>query len=291
MLNMLTGDDLFAHILLLRVTDARAILLLEGPVDCKTLDAHLNEVECRSLPANGKNSVLRATELAVQNGVPDVLGVLDQDVDGRPGAGRAGENLIYVGAHDLDTLILHAPSVFARVCTELASVHSINRHVARLGLSSALEVVHAASRPISELRTLSVTRDLRLALGGFPVEVVVDAERATVDLAAMVDLAIKRSKGQVVLRADEVEAALRLSLADAFDPINDLNGHDMHAVLAFVAKEAWGANVKTGAELVSRLARAAFSCGQLMVTDLFDRVAEWGRDRGRAIWSCPACYA
>src|SRR4051794_19033266 len=122
MQDLLTGDDLFSEIILLRSDDDRAIILLEGPSDCRALDAHLNEDQCKSIPAHGKDLVINAVELANQNGITGIVGVLDQDYDHLFGLPSSRANIVYVDAHDLDSLVFYAPTVASRVWSQFASM-------------------------------------------------------------------------------------------------------------------------------------------------------------------------
>jgi hypothetical protein len=290
MLNLLTGDDLYAHILLLRVTDPRAVVLLEGPHDCKVLDRHLNEMDCRSIPANGKPSLLRAIELCELQGTPNVVGVLDQDYDHMIGP-LPYANIVYVDAHDMDALVLYSPSVLSRVCAELADQESISIHLSRVRASTVRELAERLSWPVSLLRSISIREDLRLNMRDFPIGEVVDVQAGLVDFEKLVRIAVGRSSGHRVADVLELTAKLRRESNGRMRGRYEINGHDAHAVLALVAKRAWSSPARPGADLVARLCRAAFSCAQLMVTRLYEALASWGDQRGIAVWSCPACFA
>jgi len=289
MRGLLTGEDLFALILLLRTSDKRAVLILEGPTDCAVFDAHLQHQQCFSLPGYGKQSVLKAIELVDRTGLSNVIGVVDRDLDFIQGVDISSDNVIYTDAYDLDTTIFYASSTFVRVAASICERSAQESHLGSLDGRDARNLVESIAAPLSLLRMISERESLGLKLRGFPMHEVVDGGSASVRVKDLVRLAWQRSGSPttIVLQdlVSEVEALLAQGLAGA----QSICGHDLHASLSVIARASWGAPKSVGVDAVARLFRAAFSCTELMATELFAAIAAWADARSLTVWRCPTC--
>ncbi|MEU4603767.1 hypothetical protein AB0F43_12365 [Kribbella sp. NPDC023972] len=287
MLNFLTGDDIYNHILMMRGVDPRAAMVLEGPTDCSALDPHLNSSQIYSIPGNGKPSVLRVVELVDLNQVKWVLGVIDSDRKPLP---VRSDNLVQVDAYDLDTLIFSAQSVLSRVLSVVSDPDSRRAHLASSGCDTEFDAISRLARPVSALRHVSISESIGLGLDGFPIGEVADPKTLAVSLAGLIDLAAKRAKKPPKLPYADIEAKLVAELGTmASDDRGELCGHDLHGAAALLVRTAWGSRGNWSAKAIGQMMRSTLGCAQLMGTGLFEAIRRWGERQGLTSWLCPVC--
>lgn len=288
MQSFVTGDDLYAHVLLLRAVDPRAVLLMEGPSDCAVVDPHLNSDQIQSLPAHGKESLLRCIEIADIQGERNVLGVADRDFDIEFGFQVVSKNLVYTDAYDMDTLVCYTGSVLSRAISAASHRETRIRHLTAHAISDPRTIVECSAGALSAVRFLSMRDGLGLNLDRFPMHAVVKPPSGEVDLERMIDIAISRSSQTVATRSRivaEVES-IRDKHSKALRYF--IRGHDFHACLAVQISQFWG-GTKLSVERIAVVLRAAMGCLDLMGTTLFDQIRTWGHTRGINVWSCPKC--
>jgi hypothetical protein len=277
----LTGDDLFNLLMMLRTTDKRTFVVLEGDTDCEALDPHVNERAAATFPAHSKSAAERTLELIDHNGMPRVLVIVDRDWVGTLESPRQSPNVVYTDDYDLDATILFAGSVLDRVVSTHSRRDVREAYLAGTGLSVEETLIDLTS-PVGFLRFASERDALGLNCRAFPVHEVLAPTCDRVDVARLSRIAVKRSPNSVVAEAAVVRVVESRGSATQ-DPRYFCGGHDLAAALAALLKQ-WGGS--SSRAMIERAARAALSCADLMTTQLFAAVADWARARGVTVWSC-----
>src|SRR6476469_6664888 len=98
----LSGEDIFAELLMLRTADHRTIVLVEGPSDCRALDPHINEEESRTIPTFSKSALERVVALVDDEDFERALGILDRDWVDVLHPPVASDNVVYTDDYDLE---------------------------------------------------------------------------------------------------------------------------------------------------------------------------------------------
>lgn len=282
MLAQLTGDDLFAQILMLRTSDSRTILLVEGPADSSALDPHIDKISARTLPGHSKSVVERAIELIDKCGIERVLAILDKDWVGMLLPKSESGNVVYTDMYDLEATILLGGDVLDRLLSSLSDRDRMASHLERLGASAHQLIVRIAG-VIGLGRFVSSRDRLEVRFQRFPVHSCTDANSGTVDIATMATVAIGKSKRPTCSEI-ELTQAVRDALGEQSDLEQFCSGHDMAALISHLIKTEWG-GARVSRDVVEKAARAAFDRGNLERSRMYTQVDDWARAGSTAVWA------
>jgi hypothetical protein len=285
MKELLIGDDIFAHILLLRTVDKRTILILEGAADCRTLDPHIDQRRCESIGANGKLSVLRTMDLVALYELPRVLGIVDSDIDCQVGEAIIRDDVVVTASYDLEAEVVF--SNHGLPMQRLVSNHfdrgKVNATLAECGVTSVAEVLVAAVHPVGLLRVASRRDGYDLAVSDLPLHAVISKTGALVDEAQLATIVADKSQNSGLSASDVLYLLRSETAASTLDPAICC-GHDLVSALAAIGSVRWGA--KHGAKQLERALRAAFDCASLRTTELYREVSFWAASQSTTIWHC-----
>lgn len=279
----ITGDDLFAELLMLRTADLRTIVLLEGPTDCQALDPHIDAAYAHTLPGYSKTAVERALELSDQHAVGRVLAVLDLDWVRLLEPALTSANVVYTDEYDLETTMLLAGDVLARVVSSTTDRDRVQQWRERSSASEEDRVIRIAG-VVGAGRFVSCRDGLELNFRGFPVHAALTADEADVDINQLATIAIGRSTASKADQSGFV-SVVRAELAKHRSLQRFCCGHDTAATLAHFIQRVWGGGA-VSAKTVEQFLRAAFGCSNLQSTRLYTAVETWAASAGTTVWSC-----
>lgn len=282
MRSLLTADDVYAHILFLRSGDKRTFLILESDADCASLDPHIDPSTCESIPGNGKASVLGALALVEGRGPARVLGVVDGDLDAQLGLASGNPNVVTTDLYDLEATIFFAPGLAERISAAHFDREAVRAHATATG-SSLPDIVTGLAFPLGLLRLISRRDDLNLSLREFPVGEVLSADCKAMDLPALVNLAIRRSKAATVSEG-ELLGRLQTELTTMPASTELCCGHDIVSVFSTLGRRLFASN--SGVVQMHKSLRAAFDCASLGATRLYSDVQRWAASNSTKIWAC-----
>ncbi|RZQ61622.1 DUF4435 domain-containing protein [Amycolatopsis suaedae] len=286
MKELITGDDIYAAILMFRTIDNRTIVLLEGQDDQQALDIHIDEHSATSINCFGKPNVLRAVGVADEVKMARVLAVVDRDWDDKLGGLSSSPNIVYTEHYDLDATMARVDGVLDRVAHANGSKEVIQDDLSLSAYASISEVVIAASSKVGLLRFLSVSRNWELNMREFPIVEVLDyaAGNCGVDPVRLVSLAMRRSKEATALENDVLVAFVEADFEEV-DRYYYCCGHDLRAVLAALINSRWGGS-GCGKKSIGVGIRTALSCAVLIATRLYSDVVAWAIENKTRVWSC-----
>jgi hypothetical protein len=277
----LTGEDLFNWLGMLRTTDARSFVVLEGPTDCQALDPHVDDRWAATFPAHAKSVPKRALELIDQRGLSRVLVVLDRDWVDQFEARVSSANVVYTDDYDLDASIVFAGDVLSRVVSAHSDRDMREAHLASLGIN-ARELTIKLVAPVGVLRYVSERDRLEIRCQRFPLHQAMTAGHDSVDLQNMCVIAIGRSQ-QATVGVATLSSLIQSELTGAIDLRWFCSGHDLATGLSAVIKY-WGGS--SSRIVVEQALRSAFSCADLKATHLYRGVLAWCASSGATVWSC-----
>jgi hypothetical protein len=281
MLSNLTGDDLFAEILMLRTSDARTVVLLEGSSDCSALDPHMLEETSRSLPGYSKSAVERAIELVDESSIERVLGILDRDWVGLVESPMVSPNVVYTDLYDLDATIILGGDVLDRLLSSLADRDQLAGYLQRMG-TTARELFIRLAGQIGLGRFVARRDRLKVRFQRFPVHSCTDARVAVVDIATMSAVAISKSKAPACTEI-ELASKIRKAVEEEADLERFCSGHDLAALISHLIRKEWG-GARVSRDVVEKTARAAFDRGNLRRTQLYEQVKDWAAAVDTEVW-------
>src|SRR3569833_432884 len=157
MRELITGDDIYAQMLMLRMSDARTFLLLEGEDDQRALDVHIDDESAASINCFGKPNVMRAVGIADERQTRRVLAIVDRDWDDRLGGQSSSPNIVYTDWYDLDATIASIEGVVDRIVYANGRKEDIKADIEESQHGSARDMIVAADSMVGLLRFLSVS--------------------------------------------------------------------------------------------------------------------------------------
>lgn len=277
----LTGEDLFNWMSMLRTTDQRTFVVLEGPTDCQALDPHVADVTAATFPAHSKSVAKRALELIDDREMERVLVVLDRDWVDVLEARVPSPNVVYTDDYDLDATILFAGDVLGRVVSTHSDRDQRDAHLGTAGATPDALIAELAGT-VGLLRFASERDRLGMRCGGFPLHQAIASSHDRVDLQQFAVIAVGRSAHRTVGEAAVVTIVER-ERQSATDLRWFCNGHDLASGLSSLITRWGGSTSRLGVE---QAVRSTLSCADLKATQLYRDVLAWSSSVGTAIWSC-----
>jgi hypothetical protein len=284
MMASLTGEDLYAYLRMMRQTDPRLVLLVEGAEDCVVLDPHLNDSHIQSVPGYGKLSVLRAAEILEAAGDSTVLCLVDSDLDevvGRPMA--PSNNLISTDHHDMVADLFFAiPEIFSRLVWTFGDRNKVKQFMTDFGLTP-LQAVVKVTTPVGALRACSIQHGLGLNMSKYPMTEVIDMWNSDTFDAVVVSVGVTRSPHTSVTETQALQL-LQTQVAAAPPTTMYCSGHDLISSSAAFISRLWGGSA--GTRHLGQSFRAAVGCESIQSTGFFKKIRLWSLALGFEPWTC-----
>lgn len=277
----LSGETLFATVLLTRQATSELILVVEGDDDHFLFEAHINQGDVRLLRGTGgKNNVLRAAAIAEQQQLRGVRFFVDSDFDALASPPIAyPENVTTSSNHDILMDVLFAGQV---LLDRVIDTHCRSVRLAGTTFSTpdVREQALALAAALVPLRVASEAEGWELRLRDFPLGNVSSLPATTTELAA---IAIGRSSTSLDVEtvANEV-TRLSERLPQPRDPF--VGDHDFFSALSRVLRDH---GVTAGARSLLTAFLAGLLCAHLGATDWYVELVGWGRAHGKMTFSCP----
>lgn len=284
MLEHLTGDDLFALVKMLRTSDNRTVVLLEGGTDCDALEPHIDTEDAYALPGHSRTTVERAIELVDQTDTERVVALVDRDWTTVLFPATESANLFFTDLYDLDATILFEGDVLERVLSSLTDRERRRNDLDELKVS-ARELLIQLAGVMGVGRYVAVRDELEIRFRELPAHACVDSAHCRIDISALAIVAVRKSKEP---KCDEGQLAnfIREQLQEEEDDLlRFCSGHDLAAQIASLARTKWG-GAKISADLVERTLRAALDCQTLKMTTFYAEMRQWASDANTSVWSC-----
>ncbi|MFE2522759.1 hypothetical protein ACFXEL_00790 [Streptomyces sp. NPDC059382] len=280
MFSELTGEDLYAEMIMQRTNDRRNFLIVEGDGDISVFDRFLAPDLFVAIPAAGKKSAKEALALAFADGFHGVYSVLDRDWKGLIPGEIEDWRIVYTDQYDLDMCVF-----FSGAYSVVASGYCV-RGGYRSNSEGCTEediqkVCLEMSFPLGVLRYVSERRGLKLRLRDFPLHEVVAPGGFSVDLNRLVSVAQSRSKG-CTAPAEEILFALREAMAEIDNPARYCSGHDVARAFAILMRRRWATVVS--AEAVEKAARVTVHWEKFKRFSVYGDCASWFEGDVEQVW-------
>lgn len=284
MLDSVTGDDLFAQIQMLRTSDPRTIVLVEGGSDCDALDPHIDDACAQTIPGHSRTTVERAIALVDSANTERVVALVDRDWTGKLEAPSESQNLVYTDLYDLDASIVLSGDVLDRVLSSISDRHQRSSHLRGIGITARDLLVRLAGT-VGLGRYVVARDDLEVRFRNLPIGDCTDRSNGTVDVSKLCVVAIAKST-QARCSESQLSNFIREEEEAQTDLEEFCSGHDLAAHMSSLIKTSWGGSRVTGG-FVERTIRAAFDCQTLKSLDFYTAIREWATAAETKVWSCP----
>jgi hypothetical protein len=247
-----------------------SFLLLEGDRDIKRFTKFVDENACSIQNCFGRENLLGAIEILIDEGFPGVLALADADFDRIDGCLPCNEAIIFSESHDFG-LDIASSDVLRRYLAEVGHQDKCDEHGGHEGVRTRL---FDACKPLSVFRYLSHRQSL-----GYQLDQIRHYE-ISADWTVDLDLLVEQVSSGPFAAENKKQATKRLlrdHVAQEFDLLQITSGHDFLAMLGLAlqgklgdrrADQAWASEVEVHFRL-------AFSEEDFVRTPLFFAILNW----------------
>ena len=278
MRDYLDQDDLFVYLRMLRKSDGRLFLVVEGESDVVTVERHIDRAVCTVIPGYGKRAVLEAmVRVAVLD--DECIALVDSDF-GHQNSELGPSNVFTTHYYDRDTDLLLKANLMYDYVAAVMDRKKASRYSKMSDPQLIVNVVISVAACVGEVRWASVSRNLGLDMSDFPIGAIM-TRPSVVCINVVTDLAIRRTRDCRIEAKDVQEACSNMP---PMEPKRLCNGHDL--VRALAVSSQWWARKRIGRREIGNYIRATVRCDVLALLPWFDLLKLWAEARGRTLWTC-----
>ncbi|TBN56297.1 hypothetical protein EYE40_02175 [Glaciihabitans arcticus] len=275
MMELLTADSLYAHVLMQRQTSQMIFAIFEGSDEDRLLTGHLNESDLTPLIGGGKAAVYGAGLLLHANRLKGAVAVIDRDLDDHLGISASyPPTIVATASYDLvGDVIRQRPELLMRTM----SVHSTEAYAALSTGSGGrpMDLIYLVAMVLAPLRLVNEQRVLGLKLRKFPFEAVIQTDLTIPAIEDVLKIANSRS-GTI---HDLEDMATDLVNAEVILTSKDCGGHDLLSVAAGLLR-ACGASGVSPKSLTIGLFSAVDS-SVIKTLPVFEPLQKWAAEYSR----------
>lgn len=277
----LTGADIYANLVMMRTSDLRTVVLVEGDSDVDCIVNHVDLSSVVIIDCFGSRNLEDALLLSDSDRMPRVMAIRDRDWTGVLAFTPVSPNMILTDLYDFDATIMIGTPAGERVMRVFGDAARVAELCQAAGHASPIRLAVDIAGAVGLLRLASARLGLNLSLRDFPMHDIVGAD-GSLRVDRMLALAVGRSRDSTV---DEVGlGALYLEESEADLPAERVcSGHDLGAALAALFRQCFGLR-SVGKDLVLKSVRAGVACSEFRDLDLFKDVRRWERENSATVW-------
>ncbi|MEW9553929.1 hypothetical protein [Nonomuraea sp. NPDC050783] len=266
------------------------MMIVEGEADFLALKDHVDEADVNIVPGNGKAIVVPAITLLNNDSVPDVIALVDRDLEDHAGnPSPSYGNLFFTDRHDLDATIFYTGSICDRIAYSFGGRSGIDGFLANGSCKTVAEAATLLALPLGALRLISVRDGYDLPLKKFPLGEVTKGKSTIIDVNKMAQIAIQRCSGAVTIAPSDLAGKVLNELTRISDGMPFCSGHDLVRALTIILRVH--ASYSVAADVLEKTLRAAFGCTELASCVFFSQINVWRRENSRKIWRCATLAA
>ncbi|MFE3997202.1 hypothetical protein ACFX43_00175 [Nocardioides sp. YIM B13467] len=280
----MTGEELVNLLVMERQLDGRLVFVVEGTEDCRLLDMHLNQGDCRTECAGSKTAVLEAAAELIAERIDWALCMVDADFSKLDGAATAfPSNVVITDQYDL---VVDALIASPRVVETIAINHGVRpSHPLRRSSSYSIwEIVSSVSLHAGALRHVVVCGEYdisvrNLTFGGVSAGIVRHRE-------LIGEIAVQRSGGRLDIGL--VANRIDLEISQVSPPESLLCSHDIASALSAVVEEHGGRGSRREIE---HSLRQAITCETFFSLRVVKELSSWAAGRAMRAFTCEVSAA
>ncbi|MFG3141463.1 hypothetical protein ACGFZA_35275 [Streptomyces sp. NPDC048211] len=281
MRELLTADDLFSHLLILRGVSNKKFIFVEGDNDCGLIDPHINPDVCETLPSGGKTVALGAAEIAEEQGIPGIGVTLDLDWADLLYPRIIKPHVFYTDSYDIDSTAYAVTQNVVGLVINNSKRDRLRNLIPKDSAQILIQTAEKVALTVGVLRFLSERSRWELHLREFPTHLVI-TENIEVDLEKVTEVALQRSPNATISQ-ENLLLELRKHIPSVSDPFRYCSGHDLLSATAAMLRKVGG---QASSKSVGSALRAAFGCHNVTQSSLFSAINAWGAAQGGAVLNC-----
>ncbi|MFI1465634.1 hypothetical protein [Streptomyces wuyuanensis] len=280
MLDELTGDDLYAELIMLRTNDSRYFIVVEGVADVAVFDRFVDLDHCTPIPAYGKDNAHACLARVIADRFVGVFAILDRDWLGILPGDLEDDRIIHTHHYDLDACIFFSDGIYEGIAGSFCAGSSFRQGSPGCTTDDLQRSCVDMAFPLGVLRYLSERDRLGLNLSKFPLAEVIDAD-LSINLSSLVSIATARTKG-ASMSNHNIEEVLRREIDSISEKARYCSGHDLAKAFSILIKKRW--HGKIGADVVERAARAALNSTEIQKWKMYPRAKKWVEGTSGKVW-------
>ena len=280
----LDTDDLYAYLSMLRSSDSRLFLIVEGTSDVSAISRQVNDIDC-SLICGYSKPVVVDTMVRLQHSDPDgCVALIDRDFDDWLGM-ELPPSVFTTELYDREADLLLRCGLLTDYLAVVKDDEKERILCLQVGGSSLLGIFVCVAAVIGRVRWITMHNRLGLKLSRFPIGEILNSETDSVcwvdRLDGVVEMALKRSPGVTRTKA---EIVLMCGETLVQDEERLCSGHDLVSAVA-VSSILWARYRLSRRELMNHIS-ATVRCDVLEQLRWYRDLDAWAEDRGYEIWNC-----
>ena len=281
MQDYLGDEDLFVYLRMLRSSDLRLFLVVEGKSDIRALERHLSLQDCAIISGYGRRTVLDAMRKMQEDDPDGCVGFVDRDFGNFSGE-ELPDNVVTTTLYDREADLLLLVGLVDNFISAAYRHNTGPRSMPVISPNTIRDIVVNVAYTIGRVRWSSLTNGVQLKLSRFPVNEILKWP-AVAEEIEVIRLAIQRTENCVV----DVSQMKNMSSEPLGATTEDLCcGHDIVAALS-ASSHRWANRNISIAEIEDFLV-GAMRRDILERLEWFQALNQWAVERGRRIWNTAA---
>lgn len=279
----LTGDSLFAHLMMQRQVDPRLFLLIEGDEELAILTGHIDDLSVMIFVGGGKPTVLRAGALIDDSGMGKAAALIDRDLDDFTGASaNYPTSMIVTDGYDFSSDVLTADwEILRRAAVAHGGVAAV-KNIEVMTSSVFIDSVRRLSSSIISLRLVNQELALGLNLRGFPYQDIIDGTLEP--LAADQILARANQRSSTVVLLQDVKGPLEQATARINKAPIVPGGHDIFGATSAMLRASGASGV--GAKQIAASVFTAANCELMTALSVVTKIQAWAAGYSMRAFTC-----
>jgi hypothetical protein len=251
-----------------------AFLIMEGTSDALLFENLVTRGCCRVLAAGNKDRVLTVLEILRGSDFAGVVGIVDADFDAITGLPTEQPNLIQVGVHDLDVMILESEAL-SKVLRAHGSQEKISAAI-QAWQSEIRDQLFNLALPLAALRLYSQRNLLNLTFEEIDFERFIPRQSLTINVDDMIKTVLNKSQ-RFDLTPAKVRNGVDAILAEGHPRSMMCVGHDVVEILAIGLRRVLGSKSpsEVSRERLELDLRLAYETPFFRNSELFSRLLRW----------------
>lgn len=280
----MTGEELVNLLVMERQLDGRLVFVVEGDEDCRLLDMHLNQVDCRTECAGSKTAVLEAAAELIAERIDWVLCLVDADFSRLDGGATAfPSNVVTTDQYDL---VVDALIARPRVVEGIAINHGVrpSHPLRRASSHSIWDIVSSISLHAGALRHIVVCGEYDISVRNLTFGDVSAGMARHREIVG--EIAVQRSGGRLDLGI--VASRIDLEISQVSPPESLLCAHDIASALSAIIEEHGGRGSRREIE---HSLRQAITCETFISLRVVKEMSSWAAGRAMRAFTCDTLAA
>jgi len=272
----LTTEEIVNEIVMKRVSTKEPLILVEGPSDVLFFTNHMTlEIE-NIIPTFGWEQLTEAIEILNNEGLLNILGIIDLDYRGIVECPDLPDNVITTDTHDIETMMFDSPA-FLKVLRQKGSINKIRSYAGET--NGVKKTICAIGNQIGSVRFYSQKKGKRYSFDRLDFEKFIIRITLSFSIDKFVShlRGISSSNGSVSIDTFDIALKETGKHEEHKDFCRLCCGHDLMEIMAIGLKRLWGSysGTEISGALVEEAFRLAYSNEMFHTTNLYKHIYQW----------------